>query len=273
MEEKNNAAKKVFNILTDVLVFAFVIIGAISLLLTITSKRDEDGAINVFGLQMRLVVSNSMEKCDRTDVSQYEIKDIPIRSMIFIQVVPESDEEAEDWYSKLKVGDVVTFRYKYVSQETITHRIVEITEKTTGGYILTLEGDNKDSDAETLKQTIDTSLSDISPNYIIGKVTGQSRVLGFIVYSLKQPLSMVFLMIIPCAIIIIFEVIKIIRIVGAERKKKFEEEKGKIEEEKEKQANEIEELKKQLAALKNQSEKPNKHADNDADGVFDDISE
>ncbi|MBR1867490.1 MAG: S26 family signal peptidase [Clostridia bacterium] len=249
MEEKKSGFKKVLNVLTDVLVFAFVIVGAISLILTITSKRDDDGAINLFGMQMRIVVSNSMEKSDQTDVSMYKIKDIPIRSMIFIELVPEEESEAKKWYSALEVGDVVTFRYKYVSQETITHRIVKITEKDTGGYILTLEGDNKESDSNTLQQTVDTDLSDISPNYIIGKVTGQSRLLGFIVYSLKQPLSMVFLMIVPCAIIIIFEIVKIIRIFGAEKKQKFEEEKGKMEEEKQKQASEIEELKKQLAAL------------------------
>ena len=55
---------------------------------------------------------------------------------------------------------------------------------------------------------------------------------------------------VPCAAIILFEVIKIVKIVGAEKKKKIEEDKKAKEDE-------IEELKKQLQDLKKQqTEKP-----------------
>ena len=121
-----------------------------------------------------------MDKCELTDVSGYRIKSIPVKSCIFVQVAPEDEEQKKEWYARLKVGDVLTFRYVYTRQETITHRIVSIEEKDSGGYIITLEGDNKNADSEQLRQTIDTSLTD-SPNYIIGKVTGQSYFLGIIV--------------------------------------------------------------------------------------------
>lgn len=258
MEEQRSRVKKILSVLLDILIYFVIIVSAFAVILTITSKRGEDGAINMFGIQMRVVISPSMEKCDETDVSMYQIKDIPVRSMVFIQLVPEDEEEAKEWYSKLKVGDVLTFRYKYDQQETITHRIVDIEQKSTGGYVFSLEGDNKNSDVKTLTQTIDTDLSDTSFNYVIGKVTGQSRLLGFIVFSLKQPLSMVFLIIVPCAIIITLEVIRIIRLFSVDRKKRIEEEKLKNDAEKQKQADEIEELKKQLAALQSGALSQNK---------------
>ena len=256
MEKEKTPFKKVLTVLLDVVVYAFIIIGLFTVILTIASKRGDDGAVNVFGMQMRIVISPSMEKCDATDVSAYKIKDIPLKSMIFIQLVPEDAAAADKWYSELQVGDVLTFRYKYVTQETITHRIVDITPKETGGYIISLEGDNKNSDADTLTQTIDTSEAETSPNYVIGKVTGQSRVLGFVVFSLKQPLVIVFLIVVPCAVIIVFEVIRIFNLLSAEKKKKFAEEKALMEKDKEKQADEIEELKKQLAALQQAANSP-----------------
>ncbi|MBO6263790.1 MAG: hypothetical protein J6N93_05925, partial [Clostridia bacterium] len=212
MTEKKNSSKKVLNVILDVIVYAFIIFAAATVILTMSSKRDDDGAINIFGMQMRIVISPSMEKCDETDVSAYKIKDIPVKSMVFIELVPEDNEEAKEWYGKLEIGDVLTFKYKYVTQETITHRITDIKQKQSGGYIIYLEGDNKSSDANTLKQEIDTDEAETSPNYVIGKVTGQSRVLGFLVYSIKQPVVMVLLIILPCAIIIILQIIKIINV-------------------------------------------------------------
>ena len=149
MSERATGFRKALNIIFNVFVYAFVVLGIFAVMLTIFSKRDADGAINVFGMQMRIVISPSMEKCEETDVSAYKIKDIPVKSMVFITLVPEDEAAAEEWYSTLQVGDVLTFKYKYDTQETITHRIVSITQKPTGGYIISLEGDNKASDAST----------------------------------------------------------------------------------------------------------------------------
>ena len=250
MGDSKKKTKKALDIILNVIIYAFVVLAVIMVVFTITAKRDADGAINIFGHQMRVVISPSMEKCDETDVSGYKIKDIPVRSMVFIELVPDDDDAAAEWYSKLQVGDVLTFKYRYVTQETITHRIVNIEQKSTGGYVISLEGDNKSSDASVLKQTIDTDESLTSPNHIIGKVTGQSRVLGFLVYSLKQPIVMVLLIIVPCVVIIVLEIIRIVNILSADKKKRLIEEKEKMEEDKQKQASEIEDLKKQLAELK-----------------------
>jgi hypothetical protein len=213
------------------------------LVISITSKKDSDGTATVFGYQLRFVQSDSMEECELTDVSKFEIKSIRVKSCVFVDVAPESEEEKAEWYKSLKVGDVLTFKYVYSRQETITHRIVNIEEKITGGYIITLEGDNKNAETDLMQQTIDTSLTD-SPNYIIGKVTGQSYVLGLLVYAFKTPVGIVCLIIIPCLIIIAFEVIRLVKVFGKDKKEK-------LQAEKKKQDDEIEELKRQLAELQN----------------------
>ena len=116
MIERKRTLNKVLNVIFDVLVYAFVILAAMTVILTMASKRDADGAVNIFGMQMRIVISPSMEKCEETDVSAYKIKDIPVKSMVFIELVPEESEVAKEWYGALQVGDVLTFKYKYVTQ-------------------------------------------------------------------------------------------------------------------------------------------------------------
>lgn len=238
---KHPTLTKVLRIVGDVFLFLLIAIAMFVLLISITSKKDADGTATVFGYQLRFVQSDSMAKCDLTDVSGYKIKSIPVKSCVFVEVAPDSDEEKEEWYQSLQVGDVLTFKYVYTKQETITHRIIQITPKATGGYLITLEGDNKTSETNLLTQTIDTSLTD-SPNYIIGKVTGQSYVLGVVVYAFKSPVGIVCFIIVPCIIVIAFEVMRLVRVFGKEKKEK-------LKAHQERQASEIEELKRQLALL------------------------
>lgn len=243
MKDKKAIVKKVLKITGNVLVYLLMAIAMFVLVISITSKKDSDGTATVFGYQLRFVQSDSMEECELTDVSKFEIKSIRVKSCVFVDVAPESEEEKAEWYKSLKVGDVLTFKYVYSRQETITHRIVNIEEKITGGYIITLEGDNKNAETDLMQQTIDTSLTD-SPNYIIGKVTGQSYVLGLLVYAFKTPVGIVCLIIIPCLIIIAFEVMRLVKVFGKDKKEK-------LQAEKKKQDDEIEELKRQLAELQN----------------------
>ncbi len=238
--------KKILDITLNVITYLFFALCLVALVLSVAAKRDADGAVSLWGKQMRVVVSDSMAENADTDVSSYEIKDIPIRSMIFIDLVPEDAAEAEAWYADLKVGDVLTFRYVYVKQETITHRITEIEPKETGGYIITLEGDNKASDSNTLTQTIDTSLED-SPNYILGKVTGQNYLLGLLVTAVKSPIGIVCIVIIPCLIIAVFEIFRLVGALTENRRKKEREEQKKRDEE-------FEEMKRQLELLQQQQQ-------------------
>ena len=137
--------KRIGQIALDVLLYIFLAICIFSVVVTVLSKRDSDGAAEVFGYQMRVVTSDSMAESEFTDVSGFKIKDIPIRSMVFVKVMPDDPAEADEFYRSLKVGDVLTFRYVYTTQVTITHRITNI-EEIDGGFKITLAGDNIGTD-------------------------------------------------------------------------------------------------------------------------------
>ena len=132
-----STVKKIGKIILNVLFYLFIALALFAIVVSVTSKKDSDGAAIVFGYEMRFVQSDSMGACEQTDVSGYKIKSIPVKSMIFVEVVPEDEQAAQEWYSNLRKGDVLTFRYVYVKQETITHRIVEdpvLNER--GGYTI-----------------------------------------------------------------------------------------------------------------------------------------
>lgn len=245
---EQSKAKKIVSIVSNVLLYLFLAICALAVILTVFSKKDSDGAAELFGYQMRVITSDSMAACELTDVSAYKIKSIPLRSMIFVKVMPEEEAEADAWYKSLQVGDVLTFRYVYTSQVTITHRITSITEKPTGGYIIQLAGDNKNSETEQLVQVIDTSVAN-NPNYVIGKVTGQAFLLGFLISLLKTPVGIVLIVIVPCFIIVLLEVLKIAGVLSADRKKREQEEKARKEDE-------LAELRRRLTELEAQKAAP-----------------
>lgn len=244
--EKKDKLKTVLGIIGDVLLGILLVFAAFVLIVTITAKKDEDGASTVFGYQLRFVKSGSMEKCEYVDVSEYKIKSIPTKSCIFVSTVPEDETELKEWYKTVKTGDVLTFRYSYDGgrQETITHRVVKIEEKD-DGFVFTLRGDNRNSEEGVLEQVIDTTIPE-SLNYIIGRVTGQSYFLGLMVYAFRQPVGIIFLIIVPCLIMIAFQVMRIIKVVGEEKKEKASADELKHQ-------NEIAELKRQIEMLKQSS--------------------
>ena len=223
------------------------------------SKRDPDGAAQIFGYQMRVVTSESMAKCDQTDVSDYKIKDIPLRSMIFVKVKPEEPEALDDWYRDLKVGDVLTFRYVYTSQVTITHRITSITEKDNGGFIIELAGDNKNADNGQIEQVIDTSIPN-NTNYVIGKVVGQAYLFGLMMSLLMNPIGIVLVIMLPCVIIMMLEFIKIAKILSADKREKERAESAKKD-------SELEELRRRLAELEANREDSKKDDNEGGDTV------
>lgn len=234
--------KRIVGIVTNAILYTFLILCLVLLVIVVSSQRNgNDGAFTVLGKQMRVVVSPSMEACEATDVSGYEIGSLPVGTMVFVDVKPEDETELESWYADLNKGDVLTFRYEYAgTQVTITHRIIDIEPKETGGYLITLEGDNRNADQSLLQQVIDTSADHF--NYVIGKVTGSSRVLGWLVTLLKNPVALVLVVMVPSAVVIILEIVKIVGMFGAEKEQKQKlEQKAKEEE--------IESLKRQLAQM------------------------
>lgn len=239
LPETNTTKQKVLKALQiagDVLFCLIIAFALFVLIISVSSKRDADGTATVFGYQLRFVRSGSMEKCDQTDVSGYKIKSIPVKSCVFIKKAPapEDQQALNEWCSALSVGDVLTFQYsKYgaanIQDKVITHRIVKIEPKE-GGYIITLEGDNKNDTGSVGQQVIDTTKAD-GLDYIIGKVEGQSYFLGLCVYALKSPVGLIFIIIVPCMIVIAYEVIKIITVLNKDKKDRQQQEKTAKEDE------------------------------------------
>ena len=239
LPETNTTKQKVLRALQiagDVLFCLIIAFALFVLIISVSAKRDADGTANVFGYQLRFVRSGSMEKCDQTDVSGYKIKSIPVKSCVFIKKAPAPDDQQalKDWCSALSVGDVLTFQYsKYgaanIQDKVITHRIVKIEPKE-GGYIITMEVDNKNDTGSVGQQVIDTTKAD-GLDYIIGKVEGQSYFLGLCVYALKSPIGLIFIIIVPCMIIIAYEAVKIITVLNKDKKDRQQQEKTAKEDE------------------------------------------
>ena len=240
--------KRALGIIANILLYMFMALCLLALVLSVFSKKS-DGAVTLFGkIQMRIVVSPSMEKNEDTDVSMYKVKSIPVRSMVFIRTVPETEEEANAFYDSLQIGDVLTFRYVDLLQDTVTHRLIDKQPNGNGGYILSLRGDNVDSTGTENIQTIDTD-DELGLNYVVGKVTGKSVVLGNIVYAVQQPVGMALLIIVPCAIIAVGEAIRIGSVLAARKRERAEEESRRLAEESLARDTEIEQLRRQLSEL------------------------
>lgn len=133
-------AKKVANIVLDVVVVAVLLLALFTIVVTINAKKSQDkDASSIFGYQLRFVQSGSMEKCAYTDVSKYKVKSIKVKSCVFIKTAPTSEKEINEWYKTLKVGDVLTFQYNRESaankdnydgdSKIITHRVIKIEKR------------------------------------------------------------------------------------------------------------------------------------------------
>ena len=164
-----------------------------------------------------------------------------------MQAKPKDKTARDEWYSSLKVGDVLSFRYQYVQQVTVTHRITNIIENSDGGYLIELMGDNSSNSV----QSINTSLDESGSNYIIGKVVGQSRLLGGFLHALRTPIGLTFIILLPCVVIITIEVLRIISVFNKNSRQKL------LEEQQIKDA-EIAALKERIAELEEREENEEK---------------
>ena len=201
-----NIIQKIGNIMGTVITVFVMLFALIIAYIAIFGTKDEDGTAIIFNKQARLVTSNSMDKSEFTDVSKYDIKSIPVNSIVFIEMVPTDKDEAYEWYDDLREGDVLTFKYVYSSQVVITHRLIKKDKLDDGSFILYFEGDNKDSDTNLLTQIIDTSTPETG-NYVIGKVVGKSLIIGYLFTLIKNPVILIFVLILLIIMIICIKVI------------------------------------------------------------------
>ena len=62
-----------FRIVGNVLLYIFLAFALFSVVLSIATKKDADGAATMFGKQMRIIRSDSMSKCEQTDVQRRRV--------------------------------------------------------------------------------------------------------------------------------------------------------------------------------------------------------
>lgn len=218
-------AKKIISVLTGIVIAIFLVIALIALVVTVVYRtRGEDAEI--LGYQFRIVVSGSMEPA------------IPQDSLVVIDTVGSGDS----FYDDLAVGDVITFYWfntANVDDVIVTHRIIAIDPPATegGNYTFTLQGDAVDGDTQVITQ-----------DEIIGRVVWSSYPLGCVLTFLRSSAGIGVCLILPAALIMIYEVYRIIRLVRE----------GKAEQKREKEAardEELESLRRELAELKKEKEK------------------
>ncbi len=231
---KKSTWKKVLDIIYYIFLGIFLLLAIVSVTSRITNGK-------IGNTQFLVVASSSMDGEKQED---YSIKTIPVKSLIAIDLVKDGKEE--DFYSQLKKGDVLTFNYVSLNNVTITHRIISDPVKDSSGvYKFELRGDAVE------ESEIQTVYSDGRTGEILGKVTYVSLPLGQIYFFIASKLGTMLLVVLPCSLIAIIEICRIIRLVSEQRNKKKEEKERVENEAKDK---EIEELKRQLMeANKNKS--------------------
>lgn len=235
---KKTAWKRVRDIIYFLFLGFFLILAAISVTSRITKGK-------IGNTQFLVVASGSMDGEKQED---YDIKTIPVKSLIAVDLIQDGKED--EFYSSLKKGDVLTFNYVSLNNETITHRIVEDPVQIENGvYKYILRGDAVE---ETQTQIL---YSDGRSGEIIGKVKFVNLPLGQMYFFISSKIGTLILVVLPCSLIAIIEICKIIYLISENRSRKKEEETNAIKEEKDK---EIEELKRQLMeANKSKAENEN----------------
>lgn len=201
----------IFNkILYACIVFLMILTIGLTLLFHETNHH-----LSVLGYQFKTVLSESMEENTSIDISNYEIGSLKRNSLVIIKTFSDNS------YHDIKVGDVLTFKYVVGStQKIITHRVIKIEEKE-DGYLITLKGDNVSGESNI--QVIDTTEAMTSYNYIIGKVVYSNYFLGLMITIVNNPLGIIFVILIPCLFLLIFEVIRLFQLVRGNRCTKEQE--------------------------------------------------
>ena len=212
--------KKVASVISTVLVVLFLLVAVLSFaVVAVYRLRGEDAQI--FGYQLRIVVSGSMEPA------------IPTRSLVAVRT--DSDD------TSYEEGDILTFYYwsGSASEVIVTHRVISVREEN-GDIIYTLRGDAVENDT----QEVSASSGDI-----IGKVEWSSAAAEQIVSFLCSPAGIVSCLIVPASAVLVYEIVRAVLLLRGAKIKKLKDENSERE-------REVEALRRELEELKNQRGEP-----------------
>lgn len=181
---KSNSKKenKTKNIIAKIgnFLYTIIFILVIMLLMIVLVQRFSNNTVSIGGIKIYNIISGSMEP-------KYEIGDI-----ILAQEVKEA--------TTLKVGDdiVYTGEKDDFAGKTVTHEIIKIEQKD-GTYLITTKGLANDIEDPT-----------ITANQVQAKVTHKFVLLSLLSKVINNLYSMYFVIFIPIALVIFFNIIKII---------------------------------------------------------------
>jgi len=204
--------KKVLdNVLTIVLVIVLILMSALSLMLIISSAND--GVANVFGYSpIVLYDTKSMEPTFGAD-----------------DLVIVKKEDA----SELEAGEIISFWGLVDGQRSIiTHRIYEVIIKDDGSYCYQTKGDNNelvDQDPMNIYRQVDIYPEDVIGVYVT-HIAGFGSVLNFI----KSPTGVLVCLVIPIALIFLWQLVRVIRLAMAYHREQQAEKNAQMSEEEKK---------------------------------------
>lgn len=184
-----NTIKKILHFITTVIMYSvFVImllVGLVLLLYIVDVKKNAASGVYKPPLFSAYVI-----------ISPSMVPTIKVQDAVVIKRVEGKD---------IEVGDIITFtstdsRYSGI---TITHRVVDIEQTSSGKILFRTKGDNNNAPDATL----------VESSSVNGKVILRIPKIGYIQYFLSQAYGWIIAIVIPCLGIIIYDIIKLIKLI------------------------------------------------------------
>lgn len=186
-------ARKVLNVIIDILVVMVLVISIFVVVMSITSRST--GVPNLFGYAPLNVQSDSMKDT------------LNEGDLIISKVSTESSD-------RFKVDDIVSFRQEIMGEERInTHRIVEVVNEN-GIEKYRTQGDNKDTNPEPDAELKEPK--DILAVYTGTKIPGIGHFLSFI----RTQLGFFLVILLPMILFFVYEGVRVIMNIIAYNKEK-----------------------------------------------------
>jgi signal peptidase len=138
-------------------------------------------APQIWDLHFRTVASGSMEPA------------IPLGAVVMFRPVDATE---------IQEGDVITFRSPEGPGLVVTHRVIRVSQQSGMHYFQTKGDANPEADLEP-----------ISEKAILGKVMFYIPYIGYLSQVVRQPVGWSLLIALPAAMIILFELIRIFRLI------------------------------------------------------------
>ena len=181
---------KIFSVVSKVFFILLIFLVAVLAVFLIKSKIS-GGTPSVFGYQIYGVLSGSMNGSDKTSFDT--------GSMVLVKTKD---------VNKIVEGDIITFRGLSAEAPMTTHRVVKV-NNSDGNLTFTTRGDANNVDDP----------KPIQAEKVVGTVRGHIPYLGYLTGFAETKTGLIFLVFIPGALVIFYELFNIYRTLKNERKK------------------------------------------------------